>query len=287
MSARKVNPVLRADGTGRDCLRSLKEGQAIVAVAVPGETTDAEALIMREQLLTGEERESVERLMGFEQQHDRVVARSLVRLGLSHAFPVPPQDWIFSTTEHQKPLVVAPQGWPPVHFSLSHTRGLVALLVTQAANGGVDVERMELTNDLPLVALKICAASELEAINRFSGDAWKERFFELWTLKEAYAKARGLGHSLRWREIAFEIDAHHNVTVQFAPEIGDDPKGWQFWLRRLSPEYMLAAAVRDGSGFTSFELTLQSVRIRATEQNTWLEPLDESTTTTGQLKLTR
>ena len=176
---------------GGDHLQRLKPGQTIITVADPHATTPAEAASLRGQLLADEERQNIRRLLRPEQRHERIVAWSLVRLGLSQLFPIPPAEWVFSRRDNQRPFVLAPPGLPPFQFSLSHTRGLIALLVTSAALGGVDVERMERTNDLPSVAPKICAASELAALNLLAGDAWTERFFELWTLKEAYAKARG------------------------------------------------------------------------------------------------
>jgi len=244
----------------------LNEAQTVIAVADPRETTEEEGSILREQLLTAEERESVGRLLGWEQQHERVIARSLVRLGLSSCFAVAPNEWNFLRDKYQKPFVSAPEGLPPFQFSLSHTRGLVALLITPAANGGVDVEQMERTNDLPLVATRICAASELESLNRLSGDAWKERFFELWTLKEAYAKARGLGLSLPWHDIAFNIDADRTVSVRFGSRIEDTTTDWQFWLNRITPTHIMSAAVRGGC-----DLIVRRVRVQAADGNFRLE----------------
>ena len=92
----------------------------------------------------------------------------MVRLGLSAGFAVEARTWRFERDDKEKPFVVAPGGLPPSEFSLSHTRGLVALLVTSAAQAGVDVEHIGRTNDLALVATGICAPTELESLNRFA-----------------------------------------------------------------------------------------------------------------------
>ena len=264
-----------ANGAGGDHLQPLKPGQTTITVADPRATTPAEAAILGAQLLAEAERQNIRRLLRADQQHDRIVAWSLVRLGLSQAFQVSPSEWVFSRREDQRPFVLAPRGLPPFQFSLAHTRGLIALLVTSAALGGVDIEHMERTDDLALVAPKICAASELAALDRLSGGAWKERFFELWTLKEAYAKARGAETVPRWSEVAFEINAHQAATVQLAPGVADTSVGWQFWRQRITAEHMLAAAVRGGAA--SETCALQRVRIGLREQMAWLETLGEST----------
>ena len=266
--------MLRADGAGGDHLQHLKPGQTIIAVADPGATSAAEAAVLRTQLLAKAEWQSIRRFVGSELQHDRVVAWSLVRLGLSQAFPVRPNEWVFSRREDQRPFVLAPRGLPPFQFSLSHTSGLIALLVTSAAQGGVDAERMERTEDLPLVASNICAPSELAALKLLSGAAWQERFFEFWTLKEAYAKARGPGPSLRWSDVAFEIEARRRVKVRFASEVAGQPAGWQFWRHRIRTGHMLAVALRGDPGDAG--IALQPVTVRAGEQNAWLEMLGGS-----------
>ena len=152
------------------------------------------------------------------------------------------------------------------------------MLVTSATHGGVDVERMERTNDLPLVASKICVPIELKSLNRLSGEAWKERFFQLWTLKEAYAKARAPGPPLNWQDVAFEMDAQDKATVRFAPQVADHPAGWKFWLHRITAEHMLAAAVGDGAASEPSELIIQSVKIRAEKSHSWMETLGEGRT---------
>ena len=129
---------------------------------------------------------------------------------------------------------------PRFEFSLSHTHGLVALIVAYADHVGIDVEFMERTNDLERVAQRVCSRSELESLGQFSGEAWKKRFFELWTLKEAYAKARGLGLALPLQRVSFAIDREENVVSQEAPD-------WQFYLKRLPTNHMLAAAVYSSS----------------------------------------
>jgi 4'-phosphopantetheinyl transferase len=76
----------------------------------------------------------------------------------------------------------------------------------------------------------------------------KSGFFDYWTLKEAYLKARGFGLSLPIEAITFSwpsgIPHFGPVAVSFAPEINDDPQTWQ--LERFNPttRHRIAVAVR-------------------------------------------
>jgi 4'-phosphopantetheinyl transferase len=73
-----------------------------------------------------------------------------------------------------------------------------------------------------------------------------DRFFEYWTLKEAYVKARGMGLSLPLNQFSILISSNHNIRITFAPSVSDDPQRWRFTLKSPSPRHKLAIA--DGSG---------------------------------------
>ena len=82
---------------------------------------------------------------------------------------------------------------PELHFSLSHSGGMAAAVLSDRPVG-CDVQ--QLTKADPEIARRRFAAEECEYI--FSADPreQRERFFRLWALKESYAKATGEGLQL-------------------------------------------------------------------------------------------
>jgi 4'-phosphopantetheinyl transferase len=69
------------------------------------------------------------------------------------------------------------------------------------------------------------------------------RFFELWTLKEAYVKARGLGLAIPLRAFSFQRSPAGEWRIEFAAAIKDDPDGWRFRSWRVGVAHQVALAV--------------------------------------------
>jgi 4'-phosphopantetheinyl transferase len=70
-----------------------------------------------------------------------------------------------------------------------------------------------------------------------------DRFFDYWTLKESYIKARGLGLQLPLDQFSFHLGDDVPIRISFGPRIADDPARWQFDLRCLTPRHRLALAL--------------------------------------------
>lgn len=176
-----------------------------------------------------------------------VIARALVRTTLSTYGPTPPRAWQFETNAHGCPFVVAPQaGTPRLTFNLSHTTGLVALAVTRGRLVGVDVERVDrvVRED---VAGRHFAPDEVRDLRALPPDAQARAFFEYWTLKEAYIKARGMGLAIPLADFAFTLAPPAAPTIRFVDGFDDRPDRWQFWQAWPTLEHRLALAVtREG-----------------------------------------
>ena len=176
------------------------------------------------------------------------ITRALVRLTLSIYGPTAPTEWRFVTNAHECPFVETSQaGTPPLHFNVSHTDGLVALAVTRGHRIGVDVERVtrKVTDG---VAERHFAPAEVRALRALPDADQHRAFFEYWTLKEAYIKARGKGLALPLDAFAFGLRPPLPPTIAFAPGFGDVAERWQFCQAWPTPDHRLSLAIeRDGA----------------------------------------
>jgi 4'-phosphopantetheinyl transferase len=123
-----------------------------------------------------------------------LLAHAWLRQTLSRYGSVAPEDWCFSSGAWGKPQV-ANRSERSLCFNLSHTKGCIACVVSRGREVGIDVERFDAVEDPLPLAERCFSAEETAMLGRLQGEQRQRRFCELWTLKEAYLKARGLGLS--------------------------------------------------------------------------------------------
>ena len=195
-------------------------------------------------LLSAEEHDRMARLV-FERDRRRfLLTRALVRTMLSRYASVRPRDWRFIANVHGRPEIVdRPQGVPDLRFNVSHTDGLIACAVTIGREIGVDVEHIgrQLTHD---VAGRFFAPTEVSALRELPEDEQQNAFFDYWTLKEAYIKARGFGLALPLADFAFRLAPPAPPQITFEPSLKDDAATWQFHQEWPTPLHRLGLAVR-------------------------------------------
>jgi 4'-phosphopantetheinyl transferase len=173
-----------------------------------------------------------------------LLTRALVRTTLSRYTSVAPADWQFIANAHGRPEILdRPAGVPDLRFNLSHTDGLIACAVTIGREVGVDVEHIgrHLTHD---VAGRFFAPAEVTDLKRLSEADQHRVFFDYWTLKEAYIKARGFGLALPLGDFAFKLNPPHPPQIAFEPSLEDEPATWQFRQEWPTAQHRLALAVR-------------------------------------------
>jgi 4'-phosphopantetheinyl transferase len=196
--------------------------------------------------LSDGERERHARFRFEEDREAYLVAHALTRRALGHVAGVAPNELSFSIGEHGRPEIAGPSRALALRFNLSHTRGLVACGVACGHDIGVDVERIDREVALLGVARHVFSERENAGLLSLSGSAQRLRFFELWTLKEAYVKAIGKGLAAPLKSISFLPEAHDPVAVHFAEQALDDPSAWCFRRHEPGPGHRLAVALRAG-----------------------------------------
>jgi len=147
--------------------------------------------------LSAEERSQVGRFLHGSGQRSFAAHRGLLRVLAGRYLGADPASLAIRPGPHGKPELAASGGGEPLHFSLSHTRGLSLFAFSGLGGVGVDVEFIDPDLDPERLAAWItlpAARSRLlvcPAVERVAA------FHSAWTLQEAWAKAAGLGLG-RW-----------------------------------------------------------------------------------------
>ncbi|KAJ6599289.1 hypothetical protein DFH09DRAFT_1258340 [Mycena vulgaris] len=196
-------------------------------------TLFADELYQRALLLL--DPESSARIKRFYRREDAcrtLIGRFLPRM-LLHGRGVALADMKFATTEAGKPFIATHGVNPPIAYNISHDNGLVAMVSSGNTHNppaftiGVDVMKIRIPGRESFASFVETMGDQLTALEHSlissapSPEQALERFFWMWTAKEAYTKALGLGLGFDFRRVEFDpvLDV---FRVDGAP-----PKGWQ------------------------------------------------------------
>src|SRR5262249_30899699 len=201
-------------------------------------------------LLSDQEKQQETRFYFEKDRRRYLLTRALVRTVLSHYEPVPPKDWIFSVNAYGRPEVAnTAVGNVRPSFNISHTGSLIVVGVTKRRALGLDVENVRARKVSLDIADQFFSPTERAALSVVPACRQQDRFFEYWTFKESYIKARGMGLSIPLDKFSFLYPEDGSVRIAMHPALGDYPERWQFWQFRPTAEYLVAVcAERVGAG---------------------------------------
>jgi 4'-phosphopantetheinyl transferase len=200
-----------------------------------------------EQCLSADERDKMQRFR-FERDRRRyLVGRGLLRSLLGRYLDVAPQDLRFETTAAGKPHLASGQG--QLQFNLAHSGEYVLIAIADGRAVGIDVEAIRDDFDIGEIAVHFFSLDERRDLEMLTGRARIEAFFECWTRKEAYVKARGEGLSLPLDQ--FDVSLRPGEPARLIATRPDpaEAKRWQLSGLDVADGYK-AALVVEGQGGT-------------------------------------
>lgn len=203
------------------------------------------------KLMTEAERAQMVRFYFENDRRRYLVTRALVRSTLSRYAGVPAAHWQFVNNAYGRPAIAGLHGDAcELSFNISHTRSLIALAITRNVAVGVDVENVVARAAPVEIADSYFSAQETAALTALERAHQQLRFFEYWTFKESYIKARGMGLSIPLDKFTFSYPSPTSVALSIDAELGDDAGRWLFWQLRPDPDYLLAICVEKQAGIT-------------------------------------
>lgn len=178
-------------------------------------------------LLDPNERRQHQRFIPPAKRHEYLVTRILLRTVLGQILCVEPASLQFVRNEWNRPALAPESMASPIHFNISHTDGLIVCLVSPEQQVGVDTELFTRAPTLLNLAPRVFAPKELLDLRALPATEQARRAVHLWTLKESYIKARGMGMALPLTGFAFRFN-DGRVSLEIDPELNDAGENWQF-----------------------------------------------------------
>ena len=165
------------------------------------------------------------------------VARAALRAVLAKYLDVAPTAVALGRHPQGRPTLLGTAA-SALAFSVSRSAALALCAVASRRDIGVDIERIVRGVADDVVHDRVLSRTEVTALRRLSPDRRDRAFFAVWTRKEAYAKARGLGLALPFERfsVSTDLDAPALLTAE-----DDDPARWT--LRDLDAGAGYAAAL--------------------------------------------
>jgi 4'-phosphopantetheinyl transferase len=167
------------------------------------------------KLLSSEENLRINRFHKPEDRARYIVAHVGLRSILDQYFAIHKESQTFDRTRAGKPFLVKARGNDPIYFSLAHSGALVLIAVSRDMEIGVDVEAMDPTIDLS-DATAFCTPVEISWLSRLQVSQRISALYRIWTIKEALAKAQGVGLRISLVEISVDLSAPDRPEVRHA-----------------------------------------------------------------------
>ncbi|MDE0300083.1 MAG: 4'-phosphopantetheinyl transferase superfamily protein [Candidatus Poribacteria bacterium] len=178
----------------------------------------------------------------FEKHRNRFIAgRGVLRAILSKYLEPQPHQLRFQYTPYGKPTLSPEVG--ALSFNLSHSRDIALYAVTQEREIGVDVEFIRKEINLLGIAKRFFSKREYVQLQALPRSRQLQSFFDCWTRKEAFIKARGDGFFLPLHQFDVSITPGEPAALLRTEWNPDEAALWSLKSLNPGPGYAAALAV--------------------------------------------
>lgn len=262
-SKRKKQPVPSHFGTSRDRrLLSLRPGEVHLWITDLSSQIDTRLLNLYLSVLSYEEQRRYGRFRFEEHRRQFLVSHALVRWSLSQYADTPPECWQFTMNKYGRPKLFLHRPVPPlrIRFNLSHTSSTAVVAVTRDQDIGVDIETIAVRNSFLDIARRYFSPKEAEALCSLPRSEQNERFFQYWTLKEAFVKAKGMGLFFPLDRFTILLPSPpEKIRVAFSDGHSESSDDWHFWQIKLASHLLLAVCVNVRDRIVQKRLSMRQV----------------------------
>jgi 4'-phosphopantetheinyl transferase len=190
--------------------------------------------------LTPPEQSRAKRFVRARDQHLFVLSHAMLHHALAVAAGA--RNCAFREAAHGRPEIEYPAEFRHVRFSLTHTAGMAACVVAPSLEIGIDAEIVRPDLDVMALAGSEFTAREFEELAQLPPGERIDRFYRLWTLKEAVTKALGYGLQMPMHDFSVALSP---LAISFSDPWKRYQPGWHLAEKTVATSHKIATAVRD------------------------------------------
>jgi 4'-phosphopantetheinyl transferase len=195
-------------------------------------------------LLAPDEQTKAERFHFDRDRSSYIVGRGLLRLILSVYLSVDPKDLTFEYNRYGKPRLASDltlDDRKELQFNVSHSHTLALYAIAWNTSVGVDLEYLRPELDWRQIAEHYFSPREVAALAQVSETQQCRAFFDCWTRKEAYIKAKGQGLSIPLDQFDVSLKPGEPAALIEVRNHSQEVSRWT--IRELRPDAAYAAAI--------------------------------------------
>lgn len=190
-------------------------------------------------MVSEDERHRAARFRLERDQRRFIIARAALRMILARYLFVDPAELKFQTNAFGKPFLL--DHGSSLRFNLSHSNELALLAIAAGREVGIDIEFMRADVATDEVAQNFFSQLEVRQLRSIDPRFRRIAFFNCWTRKEAYIKARGRGLFLPLDQFDVSIGLDEPPSLLANRLEPAEPSRWSF--RQLFPATGYAATL--------------------------------------------
>lgn len=200
-----------------------------------------------QDLLSPDEQQRAARFVFQKDRECYAAVRALLRTLLAAHMECAPRDLLFCYSQHDKPALAGKYVGNGLQFNVSHSGQMAAIAITRGRSVGIDIEKLRDDFAVEEIAQRFFSQAENDMLMNVPPELKVRAFFNCWTRKEAFVKAKGEGLSLPLNQ--FDVSLIPGQTAEILgtrPDAGEKDR-WSLWALDAGDQYA-AAIVVEGSG---------------------------------------
>lgn len=177
------------------------------------------------KLLFAEELDQANRFHFEKDRIRHVITHGILRLLISRYLGIKPDEILFTYNKRRKPEIVNKSN-KKLCFNLSHSGNYILFAFSWDRKLGIDIELEKQIKDADGIIERFCSEHEKKEYFSFPPESRSKIFFNCWTRKEAYIKARGDGLYFPLENFSVSIDP---LKPPLLLEVKDEPHEKEHW----------------------------------------------------------